>query len=66
MVTKVDKDLKRELLIRDKLFTLTIGPERLKLTPKGHRNGLELRWEDLVDGDAALAAALNASIAPTR
>jgi hypothetical protein len=66
MVTKVDKDLKRELLIRDKLFTLTIGPERLKLTPKGHRNGLELRWEDLVDGDAALAAALNASSAPTR
>jgi hypothetical protein len=66
MVTKVDKDLKRELLIRDKPFTLTIGPERLKLTPKGHRNGLELRWEDLVDGDAALAAALNASIAPTR
>lgn len=66
MVTKVDKDLKRELLIRDKPFTLTIGAERLKLTPKGHRNGLELRWEDLVDGDAALAAALNASIAPTR
>ena len=66
MVTKVDKDLKRELLIRDKPFTLTIGAERLKLTPKGHRNGLELRWEDLVDGDAALAAALNASIAPAR
>ena len=66
MVTKVDKDLKRELQIRDKPFTLTIGPERLKLTPKGHRNGLELRWEDLVDGDAALAAALNASIAPSR
>jgi hypothetical protein len=66
MVTKVDKDLKRELLIRDNPFTLTIGPERLKLTPKGHRNGLELRLEDLVDGDAALAAALNASINPAR
>ena len=66
MVTKVDKDLKRELMIRDKPFTLTIGRERLKLTPKGHRNGLELRWEDLVDGDAALAAALNASITPAR
>ena len=65
MVTKVDKDLKRELLVKGKPFTLTIGPERLKLTPKGHRNGLELRWEDLVDGDAALAAALNASIAST-
>lgn len=66
MVTKVEKDLKRELLIRDKPFTLTIGPERLKLTPKGHRNGLELKWEELVDGDAALVAALNASIVPTR
>jgi hypothetical protein len=66
MVTKVDKNLKRELVIRGKPLTLTIGPELLKLTPKGHRNGLELRWEDLVDGDAALAAALNASTTPAR
>jgi hypothetical protein len=30
MVTRVEWDLKRELLIRDKPFMLTIGPERLE------------------------------------
>ena len=66
MVTKLDKELKREVMIRDKPFTVTLGPDRLKLTPKGHRNGTELKWEDLVDGDAALAAALSASVAADR
>ena len=41
---------------------LTIGPEGLKLVPKGKRNGLELSWKSLVSGDAALATALNASL----
>jgi hypothetical protein len=41
---------------------LTIGPEGLKLVPKGKRNGLELSWKALVSGDAALATALNASL----
>lgn len=62
MATALNKELKRELTIKDKPFTLTIGPAGLKLTPKGHRRGVELKWEDLVDGDAALAAALNASV----
>jgi hypothetical protein len=35
---------------------------KMKLTPKGKRKGLELNWEALVNGDAALAAALNASV----
>jgi hypothetical protein len=30
--------------------------------PKGKRNGLEIAWKDLVNGDAALATALNASL----
>jgi hypothetical protein len=49
-------------MIKDKPFTLTIGPTGLKLTQKGHRNGVDLKWEDIVGGDAALAAALNASV----
>jgi hypothetical protein len=35
----------------------------LKLVPKGKRNGLELGWKSLISGEAALATALNASIA---
>jgi hypothetical protein len=62
MATALSKDLKREVMIKDKPFTLTIGPTGLKLTQKGHRNGVDLKWEDIVDGDAALAAALNASV----
>ncbi len=62
MATALNKELKREVLIKDKPFTLTLGPAGLKLTEKGHRRGIELKWEDLVEGDAALAAALNASV----
>ena len=62
MATKLDKNLKREVDIEGKPFMLTISPEGLKLVPKGKRNGLELSWQALVSGDAALATALNASI----
>ena len=62
-MTKLDKPLRRELTIGDKSYTLTIAPEGLKLTEKGHRKGIELKWSDLVNGDAGLAAALNASAA---
>ena len=62
MATVLSKELKREVLIKDKPYTLTLGPGGLKLTEKGHRKGIDLKWEDLVDGDAALAAALNASV----
>jgi hypothetical protein len=62
MATALNKELKREVLIKDKPFTLTLGPTGLKLTEKGHRRGIELKWEEVVGGDAALAAALNASV----
>jgi len=62
MATKLDKSLKREVQIDGKPYMLTISPEGLKLVPKGKRNGLELAWQALVSGDAALATALQASI----
>ncbi|HSE13880.1 MAG TPA: hypothetical protein VLB69_14700 [Rudaea sp.] len=60
-MTKLDKPLRRELTIGEKSYTLTIAPEGLKLTEKGHRKGTELKWTDLVGGEAGLAAALQAS-----
>ena len=63
MATKLEKPLKREVEIDGKPYMLTIAPEGLKLVPKGHRKGLELAWRALVSGDAALATALNASVA---
>ena len=62
MATALTKELKRAVVIKDKPYTLTLGPTGLKLTEKGHRKGIDLRWEDLVGGDAALATALNASV----
>lgn len=61
-MTKLDRPLKRELLIDSRPYVLTIEPERFRLTLKGHRKGLEFAWRDLVSGEAALATALNASL----
>jgi predicted component of type VI protein secretion system len=62
MTTRLDKTLKRELALEGRTFILAVSPEGLKLTLKGKRKGQELRWGDLVSGDAALATALNASL----
>ena len=61
-MTPLDKPLRREVQIGDESYTLILDPEGLKLVRKGHRKGLDLRWVDLVSGDAALAAALQASL----
>ncbi|UYB52093.1 hypothetical protein OCJ37_19330 [Xanthomonas sp. AM6] len=65
-MTPLDKPLRRELEIDGTPYTLTIDPEGLKLTEKGRRKGLELRWSELVSGDAALATALQASLATAK
>lgn len=64
MATKLDKELKREISVEGKPFILRIDPNGLKATEKGRRKGTELLWTELVNGDAALAVALNASVAP--
>jgi hypothetical protein len=63
MTTHLDKPLRREILIKRKPYTVTLTPQGLKLTEKGRRKGIELKWADLVSGEAALAVALNASLA---
>ena len=63
MTTKLDGALKREVTIGGAPYTITIDPQGLKLVPKGKRKGYELEWEAFVSGEAALATALNASIA---
>jgi hypothetical protein len=62
MPTLLDKTLKRELHIGDRAYIVALSPLTLKLTLKGKRKGLELQWQALVNGDAALATALNASL----
>lgn len=61
-MTPLDKPLRRALEIGDLSYTLLVDASGLKLTEKGKRKGLELKWTDLVSGDAALAVALQASV----
>jgi len=61
-MTPLDKPVRREVQIGDQAYTLTIDPLGLKLVEKGRRKGLELSWQDLISGDAALASALQASL----
>ena len=61
-MTPLDKPLRREVTIDGKSYTLVLDSTGLKLTPRGHRNGVELLWKDLASGDAAIASALNASV----
>jgi hypothetical protein len=63
VTTKLDAPLRRELMIGGTPYVLTIDPVGLKLVPKGKRKGYELEWQSLVNGDAALATALTASLA---
>lgn len=62
MTTKLQRPFKRELEVNGEKYTLTLDPDGLKLVAKGRRKGIELKWEALVGGDAALATALNASV----
>jgi hypothetical protein len=66
MTTVLNKTLKRELHVGGQAYVVTLTPLNLKVTLKGKRKGLELAWEDLVNGDAALARALNASVSQLR
>jgi hypothetical protein len=62
MPTKLDKPLKREVTVGDTVYTLTVDPEGLRLVQKGKRKGIALTWEGMVNGDAALAVELRASL----
>jgi hypothetical protein len=60
-MTPLDKPLKRQLTIGEKSYTLALDANGFKLTEKGRRLGKEISWKDVVNGDAAISAALNAS-----
>jgi hypothetical protein len=48
MTTKLDRPLKREILVDDKPYTLTIDGNGLKLVEKGRRNGHEVSWKQIL------------------
>ncbi|MDB4893645.1 MAG: hypothetical protein JWL61_5500 [Gemmatimonadetes bacterium] len=66
MATKLDKAIKRELVLGEKTYTITIAPDGLKVVEKGKRNGKELSWSSIVSGDASLNENLKISVDATR
>jgi hypothetical protein len=61
-MTPLRTPLKRSLTIGGREYVLTLTPAGLKLTLKGKRKGFELPWAKVVNGEAALAVALQASV----
>ena len=61
-MTELKSALNRELMIGKTAYRLTLTPQGFKLVLKGKRKGLEIAWQDLVSGDAAMAVALRASL----
>jgi hypothetical protein len=62
MTAKLDKTIKRELELDGKLYTIAIGPDGIKVTEKGRRNGPEVSWRSIISGEAELTAGLKASL----
>jgi hypothetical protein len=62
MTTPLHSTLKRALTIDGRDYVVTLTATELKITLKGKRNGVELPWAQLVNGEAALAVALHASL----
>lgn len=67
MATVLDKELKRQVTVDGVDYTVAVDPEGFRLTGKGNRRPeVELRWRDLLSGEAAMAVALNASLSKKR
>jgi len=65
MATKLDKTLKREIVIDEKAYMVAISPEGLKLTQKGFRKGQELTWQSILSGETQMRQELDASVDAT-
>ena len=67
VATVLDKELKRQVTVDGVDYTVAVDPEGIRLTGKGKRRPeVELRWRDLLSGEAAMAVALNASLSKQR
>jgi len=67
VATVLDKELKRQITVDGQAYTVALGPDGFRLTGKGKRKpDVELRWRELLSGEAAMAVALSASLSKKR
>ncbi len=62
MTTRLDRVIKRELELDGDLYTVSMSPDGVRITPKGKRRGHEISWRTLLSGDAELAQQLKISL----
>ena len=62
MAAKLDKAIKRELVLGGEHYTVTISPEGVRIVPKGRRTGHEISWQTILSGDAELTQQLKISL----
>lgn len=54
MTSRLQRPLAREIVVDDAAYKVWVSPEGLRLTRKGHRKGLELTWDRILElGEAA-------------
>jgi hypothetical protein len=63
MVTALDRPLRRGVRIGDADYVVTLHAGGVRLVRKGRRKGIEVSWEQILDGELALAAQLAGSLA---
>jgi hypothetical protein len=52
-MTPLDKPLRRQIDIEGQAYTVVLDAEGVKIVKKAHRNGIEVRWADLIRDHAA-------------
>jgi hypothetical protein len=62
VTAKLERPIKREVLVRGDTLVLTLSPDRVTITPKGKRKGKTFTWAELWSGEAELAQQLRASV----
>lgn len=65
-MTPLDKPLRRQIDIDGQAYTVVLDATGIKLAKKAHRNGIELRWTELVKGDHATTEHDGETSSPSR
>jgi hypothetical protein len=66
VTTKLDRPIKREVQVGERLYTVTLDAAGLKVVEKGKRKGHEISWSSIVSGDTELTQDLRISLDATR
>jgi len=54
MTAKLEKPIKREVIVNDKTMTVTVGPRGVHITEKGCRSGAACLFAGMPQGDSAM------------